>query len=257
MTTDTAPGDGPMTGTMFVADMGLSYRLLGDTCAGEIAPVAAFRLGDGRIRASVLATVSDVVAGALSNRVVAPRLPLTVDLTVHTVAAPNVSVLDVVAKLVKVGRTTVVAESWFSGRGGEQPLTLSQLTFSPSPKPEHTLDFQGDKLPSPPAFEEPWFDQLGIRIVRRGVAELDRGPYVMQPSGTIQGGAVAALIEAAAESAARAAITDLDIRYLKAIRVGPGVATATMLRPGLVRVEVRDPGNDDRLATVAIARAAG
>jgi len=242
---------------MFVADMGIAYRVVGDTCVGEIDPVPAFRLPDGRVRASVLATVSDVVAGSLANRMMAPRIPLTVDLTVHALAPAVPRSLDVVSKLVKLGRTTVVAESWFSARGSEEPFGLSQLTFSPSPKPEHTLEFQGEKMASPPAFDDPWFEQLGIRILRPGVAELERWAYVMQPSGTIQGGAVAAIIEAAAESAAGAAVTDMDIRYLKAIRVGPGRATATVLRAGLVRVEVRDPGNDDRLATVAIARTAG
>jgi acyl-coenzyme A thioesterase PaaI-like protein len=78
----------------------------------------------------------------------------------------------------------------------------------------------------------------------------------MQPAGTIQGGAVALLVELAAESSAGAPIEDLEIRYLSAIRVGPARATAEVIAPGLIRVELRDVGRPDRLATVALARTA-
>jgi acyl-coenzyme A thioesterase PaaI-like protein len=239
---------------MFVGDMGLGYRAVGDTSLGQITPSDELRRPDGGIRVSVLATASDVVAGALANRTIGPRIPLTVDLTVHALLRAHAETVDVVARLVKVGRSTVVAEAWFSGDESERPFGLSQLTFSPSPKVEHTIEVQGDRPATPPNFTEPWFEQLGIRVLGPGIAEVDRWPYVMQPSGTIQGGAVAALIEAAAESLTGRAVTDIDIRYLKAVRVGPGRAVATPLDAGLVRVEVRDPGNEDRVASIAIAR---
>ncbi len=47
---------------------------------------------------------------------------------------------------------------------------------------------------------------------------------------------------------------DLDTRYLTAVRVGPGRATATAVGPDLVEVEVRDVGMDGRLAALVTAR---
>jgi hypothetical protein len=49
---------------------------------------------------------------------------------------------------------------------------------------------------------------------------------------------------------------DLDIRYLSAVRVGPGRATAKLLGDDLIRVELRDSGSDSRLASVIIIRVA-
>ena len=47
--------------------------------------------------------------------------------------------------------------------------------------------------------------------------------------------------------------TELEIRYLGAVREGPMRATATRLGPW-VRVEVIDTGNDDRPVAIAAAR---
>ena len=46
------------------------------------------------------------------------------------------------------------------------------------------------------------------------------------------------------------------MHYLQPVRVGPAVATAEV-RGGLGRVEVRDAGQDDRLAVVATTRTFG
>jgi hypothetical protein len=88
------------------------------------------------------------------------------------------------------------------------------------------------------------------------VVELDRVPYVTQPAGTIQGGAVALLGELAAESATGAPVTDLELRYLSAIRVGPAQTASTLLTDSSVRVEIRDAARPGRLATLALARTA-
>jgi len=83
---------------------------------------------------------------------------------------------------------------------------------------------------------------------------VDLTPFVMQASESLQGGIVALIGELAAESLTRSQVLDLDIRYLSAVRVGPGRATATLLRADLVRVEVRDIGSENRLAALIFAR---
>ena len=76
----------------------------------------------------------------------------------------------------------------------------------------------------------------------------------MQASQSLQGGIVALIGEVAAESLTGSQVVDLDIRYLSAVRVGPGRATATVLRADLVPVEVRDVGSENRLAALIFAR---
>ncbi len=240
---------------MFIADLGGGYRLAGDACVGDFEVVDEMRApGTSAVRASILATEADVVAGALANRALNPRVPLTVDLTVHGLAPVDVDRLTIVSRPVKVGRSTVVVDTWFCAPGAERPLAFSQATFMPSPRPVDVLEFPGDRPYSPPRLAVTFPEHLGIRVARPGVAELDRVEYVMQPTGTIQGGALAALAEVAAETLAAAPVTALDVRYLKAVRVGPARATAELIGSGVVRVEVRDAGNGDRLATVALAR---
>jgi acyl-coenzyme A thioesterase PaaI-like protein len=102
----------------------------------------------------------------------------------------------------------------------------------------------------------PFPNYIGLRIIEPGVAEVDLVHFVMQASQSLQGGAVGLLGEVAAESLTSSPILDLDVRYLSAVRVGPGRATATRLGRDLVRVEVRDVGNDDRLASLIFVRVA-
>jgi acyl-coenzyme A thioesterase PaaI-like protein len=244
-----------MTG-LFVNDLGGWYRLEGERCFGEFEVTAEMLGPDGALRASILATEADLIAGALATRVQGPRIPLTVDLTVHRIEPIARGELTMIGRVLKAGRRTVVVEVVFAARGAERPLVLSHATFMPSPNPVDDMPFNGDRNAGAPSLTRPFPEQLGVRVVSPGVANLDRGVYTMQPTGTIQGGAVAAVAEVAAETAAGAAVSDLDIRYLSAIRVGPARATAEVLGGNRVRVEVRDPGNGDRLASAVMARVA-
>jgi len=239
---------------LFVNDLGGSYRLAGDRCRGEL-DVTAEMLGvDGAVRPSILATHADMVAGALANRASAPRVPLTVDLTVHRLEPIGIGAVTMVGRLLKVGRRTTVAEVLVMAHAGERPLGLCHATFMPSPNPVDEQPFVGDRDAGRPSLARPFPEQLGISVVAPGVCEIERVPYTMQPTGTIQGGAVAAVAEVASETAAGAAVADLDVRYLAAVRVGPARATAEPLGAGRVRVEVRDRGNADRLAAIVLAR---
>jgi len=241
---------------LFVNELGGSYRLDGDRCVGEFEVTAEMLGADASVRPSILATEADMVAGALANRASKPRIPLTVDLTVHRMEAIGVGTVGMVGRLLKVGRRTTVAEVLFVPRGGERPLALSHATFMPSPNPGDEQPFVGDRDAGRARLTRPFPEQLGIRVLAPGTTEIDRVPYTMQPTGTIQGGAIVAVAEVAAETAAGAAVTDIDVRYLAAVRVGPARATADVLGAGRVRVEVRDRGNDDRLASLVLARVA-
>ncbi|HLY84484.1 MAG TPA: hypothetical protein VKQ71_15980 [Acidimicrobiales bacterium] len=240
------------------AVLGFSHRLDGDTIVGEVEITDHVRVpGTTMVRPSILAKLSDVAAGALANRRTAPQVALTVDLTVRSLAVTDRPTLAIVARLVKFGRTTIIGEVWFSEPGSERPVALSHVTFTPSPRPQDV--HQG--IPTTRAFNvgemtRPFAEQVASRVIQPGVVEIDRHPYVMQASGTIQGGVISLLGELAAESLMGAPVLDLEMRYLSTVRSGPARTSAIDMGGSVVRVEVRDAGNDDRFAALIMARTA-
>ena len=110
-------------------------------------------------------------------------------------------------------------------------------------------------------------DRLGIRIIDTGVAEVDHRADVLNSSNSIQGGVLAFVAEVAAQSLATEyaghtfVVDDLDVRYLRAARVGPARAEARVLQHSetgaTVEVETRDRGADNRTLSYVIARCAG
>ena len=242
----------PDMAVLFVNDLGGWYRVEGERCVGGFEVTPEMLGPDGWARPSILATQADMVGGALSTPASAPQIPITVDLTVHRIEPVGTGRVSMVGRLLRAGRRTTVAEVVFSV-GDERPLIVSYSTFMPAPDPRHSQDYNGDRDMGGPSLSRPFIEQLGVRVPTPGVAELDRTTYTMQPTGTIQGGAVAALAEVAAETATGLPVRDLEVRYLAAVRVGPARATAETMGGGRVRVEVRDTGNADRLATLVLA----
>ena len=110
------------------------------------------------------------------------------------------------------------------------------------------------------------FEQLGLREVKS-----DDGTFVMEmpvderttnTAGGLQGGLIATMADVAAgQLASRAtpfgfgiATTDLFVRYLRPIKVGPARAVAKILRTGkrsvVVQVDIHR-GDDNELAATA------
>ena len=248
-------------GGTFLSAIPFSFGVSEDnvTAAGDATITEPMRSpGSVLPRPSVLATIADCVAGVPSGLMITPRLSVTLDIVVRLIApAPGETrgdKLEMRGEIVKQGRSTVAGEVFFYDAGTMKPVAYSYLTFMGSPRPQD----------HPPAFtrgmrtvgtmEKPFPEHVGARILEPGVAEITRTPFVIQAAGSVQGGAVALLGEMAAESLTGLPVMDLDVRYLSAVRVGPGRATATEMGQGLVRVEVRDRGREDRLIALAIAR---
>ena len=111
---------------------------------------------------------------------------------------------------------------------------------------------------------EPFTDRVGIRMVDTGVAEVDHRSDVLNSSNSIQGGVLAFVAEVAAQSLATAhggrtfVVDDLDIRYLRAARVGPAPREARLLHGSesgvIIEVETRDRGADNRTLSYVSAR---
>lgn len=110
------------------------------------------------------------------------------------------------------------------------------------------------------------FDQLGLHEVPSAdgtlTLEMPVDERVVNTSGGLQGGLIATMADVAAgQLAARStqfgngiATTDLFIRYLRPIKVGPARAVASILRTGrrsvVAQVDIYR-GDDDQLAATA------
>jgi acyl-coenzyme A thioesterase PaaI-like protein len=209
-------------------------------------------------RIAVLATLADIAAGSLVQPDLTPYVPLTVDLDVHCDGVLDMDELVCTARTVKLGRIIQVVDNVFTDAGApDRPLARSTVRFIRSTEPspllvDHAiLDFSGveGNMLAPIA------DQLRMRVTGPGEAAVDRWSYVLQPTGTIQGGALTLLAELAAESALGAPVVDIDVHFLNAVRQGPARATATPQWESLAQVEIRDEGNRNRLVATATATA--
>lgn len=241
-------------------------------CAG-IEVVPALCTTTGGIRAGVLATLVDVVAGARAATAIAPNWLATGDLALHLLRTQTAGVVIATPKVLRHGRGTVVIEVDLSS---EEDMTrkigIATVSFS-------ILEARGEaqsigKRPRTSrtdfALEGSGFDglldvALGLRDVdpAAGRFELSLTPYNTNSLGALQGGALAMLIDAAAEGAGRKAgnadwvTTDFSIHFLALGRKGPLVSSARLLREhggdALLRVEIRDEGAENRLVSVATA----
>ncbi|EHB55197.1 phenylacetic acid degradation-related protein [Mycolicibacterium rhodesiae JS60] len=110
------------------------------------------------------------------------------------------------------------------------------------------------------------FDQLGLHVVESTddtvVMEMPVDERTTNTAGGLQGGLIATMADVAAGQLASAATpfgfgiatTDLFIRYLRPIKIGPARAVAKILRTGkrsvVVQVDIRR-GNDNELGATA------
>jgi acyl-coenzyme A thioesterase PaaI-like protein len=246
---------------MFVNDIPFGFDLGEDgvSMVGDATLSEALRSpSSGLPRASVLATIADCIAGVPACLSTAPRLAVTLDIAVRNVAPPwrCGDRLEVAGEIVKQGRSTVAGEVRFSDAETHELVALSYVTFMASPRPQDVAPVMLRGMRTTGSMPIAFPDYIGLRTVEPGVAEIDLVHFVMQASQSLQGGAVALLGEMAVESLTSAPVLDLDVRYLSAVRVGPGRATARRFGRDLVRVEVRDVGSNDRLAALIYVRVA-
>src|SRR5262249_54028655 len=117
-------------------------------------------------------------------------------------------------------------------------------------------------FPSGELGHESYDESLRIREPEPGVYEMDNHDVVRNgANGTVQGGAQALLAELTGERALDAVdlehehhATDLEIRYLNRVRIGPVRATAEVLAGGYdgqwVRTAVHEPAADGRIVSL-------
>jgi acyl-coenzyme A thioesterase PaaI-like protein len=111
--------------------------------------------------------------------------------------------------------------------------------------------------------DQPLHDKIGLRVLDAvgGVVEVHKSDYVRNSFGTINGGVICMMFEAAAEHASRAAggrpyvAADLQVHYLAQTKAGPARTSALVLRHdehhAVCDLRLVDAGNDDLLLSLA------
>jgi acyl-coenzyme A thioesterase PaaI-like protein len=195
-------------------------------------------------RIGVLVTLADLVSGQPPTGAINP----TVDLRVRTRPIAGALSVRAVCRVLKHGRTLMVAEGDLFADKETTPFGTITATFMARP-----LAVEGDMsdVGARRSPRQSLVAQLGVRRVEGGVMELARSSEVQNgPGGTIHGGALAILAELAAEDLRyeedRYTVQDLDIRFLNQVKVGPvrAVATEALAAEGhrVVHVRLTDAG---------------
>jgi acyl-coenzyme A thioesterase PaaI-like protein len=255
----TTANAGPGPGERHVLrDLGFATARSGDELHGSATIVDEMHVpGTEHLRTSILAIWTDTLAGLLAVDATSPRVPVTLELDIHLFRpAPGSGVVHGVGKIVKSGRTVMVAGVDFTDGGGG-PIGFGAASFMAAP--DSRLVFTsptslGQSIPEGSRLDAPFAERAGCERQGPGEAVLARSDQMFNSSDTVNGGLIALTAEEAALSLCPGAtLASLALRYLQPVRMGPTIAVAEV-RDGLGRIEVRDDGNDGRLCVVATSR---
>lgn len=240
-------------------------------CVGRL-PVLPDLCGpDASVRLGAVAAALDVTAGTLAVQSVYPDWTATTHLSIQTSAGIASGSVTLTCRVARAGRTSVFIEARLTDDDGTavgsatigfQRLIRRDGNPDAAGAPEGRVTRLGSDTPEDrPALT----DFIGVRPGGDGV-EIDLSTRVANSFGTIQGGVVATLLEAAALGTAAldptgetpvGRIADLEVHYLAAGKAGPFRAEAEAVRssPGesVLRLTLRDVGADGRLLATGVA----
>jgi uncharacterized protein (TIGR00369 family) len=224
---------------------------------------------DGAVRAGALATLVDVIGGGLAATVAHPGWIATADLTLHVVTSVTSGSVEASARVAHAGRTTVVIEVELHD-DADAEVGIATMSFAVLPRRDENPDITTSMTTGASTMaltgsgmHGSILDELEVRVIdaARGDLEAPVGEWSLNSLGAMQGGAVATIVDAAAETAARAAsgeplvVRDIQLTYLALARVGPIRTRVEVLgaRPGAVtaHVEMIDTGAASRVTSVA------
>ncbi len=253
-----------------------------------LAPVVdGVRNAAGSAALGFLAALIDIAAAPVALIAGAPDWTATQDMSVHATAGLTDGPAVADARLVRLGQNTVVvAVKVFDGHGvddldelagglqapvagGAGPTLAAKalLTFARIPRtasasagtfdPAQLVGQQRAMAPLEPPRGH-MLDRLGLHVVdaEHGVVEIARSDYVRNSFGTINGGVLGALFQAAAEAVCPGLVaTDAQIHYLAQVAAGPARTRAEVSRVAdghaVVTLEAVDAGHDELLLDLA------
>ncbi|HEX7094408.1 MAG TPA: hotdog domain-containing protein [Acidimicrobiales bacterium] len=242
------------------------------------APVQPHATADnGALRLGVLGTMIDSAGAVIALGAATPDWIATADLGYRTIAPVREGPVIMTSRLVRAGATIIViGVDVYDGKGSEAaesgtPCGTGLMTFSRIPAsasaakvdPFANIGVRTSNALPDSRIDVPLHEKIGLRVIdaERGVVEIDKHDYVRNSFGTINGGAICMVFEAAAEHAARAAggrpyvAADLSVHYLSQTKTGPARTAARVLRHddahAVCELSLVDTGNDDQLLALA------
>jgi acyl-coenzyme A thioesterase PaaI-like protein len=240
------------------------------------------RNAGGTAALGFLAAMVDIAAAPIALIAGAPDWTATQDMSLHAASWLVQGPAVVEARLERVGRNTVIVSvDVYDGAGtaglddqlaavdaGRLELTgKGLLTFARIPRaasqaagsfdPAALVGQQRAMAPVEPVVGT-MVDRAGIVVVdaEGAVVEIAQSDYVRNSFGTINGGVLGAVFQAAAEAARPGLVaTDLQIHYLSQVKAGPARTSGTVSRDvaghSIVSLRAVDAGNDDQLLDLA------
>jgi len=248
--------DDPKGGMSFANDFDFHFEL-DETDAralGEVGLSPEVCTPSGRWpRISVLHAIADMVVGISLFSLINPAIPVTVDMSMRFVTPPTGDRLDLEVLLHKVGKKVQTGETIFRDPVTREVVAIGLQVFAATPDPKAFVSSTSRSMRTTGALAKPFAQQMGVRTLHPGLVEMDRGQGRGNAMGGLQGGLVVLLGEMAVESLAEREVVELEVNYLRSVAVGPGQAKAVQLGERTYRVEVRDPGDSNRLCAVMLA----
>jgi acyl-coenzyme A thioesterase PaaI-like protein len=231
----------------------------------------------GTLRLGVIGAMIDSAGAVVALGAAAPDWIATADLAYTTIEPLREGPVICSSRLVRAGATIIViGVDVYDGHGsdapeGGRPCGSGLMTFSRIPAtasavkvdPFANIGVRSTNALETSAMDLPLHDKIGLRVVdaAAGVVEVDKHDYVRNSFGTINGGAICMIFEAAAEHAARATgdapyvAADLSVHYLAQTKTGPARTTCRVLRHdaahAVCELSLVDAGNDDLLLALA------
>lgn len=240
----------------------------------------------GTASLGLLVTLVDYVTSDPALAVSAPDWTATQNLSLHAVGWIREGPILVDSNLVRVGKKTVVvsadvydgrgltdlgafAETIANGPGASRngPVLAGRglVTFARLPRsaaagaddytPDQWIGEIRERNVEP--VEGDIYSRLGMRVIDAGTGtlELDLSSFVVNAIGTIQGGAQALLVEAAAHAMRPELVaSDMQVHYLSQVRAGPARSYGEVVRDAsdhtVLNIRLVDAGDSDRLLTL-------
>ena len=221
----------------------------------------------GVIRASVLVLVVDMMAGFVAEERCEGDWTFTTDLSLRAPARHVPERVEAHGESLRSGRGVVSAGVHLRAGGADFAYGVAgfiRLPRRPGDPPKPHLHEDAELLHLPP-IQRPLVEEVGVEVIdaSRGHVEVELADALRNPAGALQGAMASLIVETAGEALAehhRGAaqiLTDLDLRYLAMGREGPIYSNASWIggpEAAVMRVELRDRGNRDRLIVAALAR---
>jgi acyl-coenzyme A thioesterase PaaI-like protein len=238
----------------------------------------------GALLVGALTCLVDVTGAMIGLAAVTPDWVATADLSYHARGPVTEGPVVMTARPVRVGRNLVVVGCAIrDGRGADDPdagvpAGVATMSFARIPGSASSLEPQDvAPPPGPPTrtsmalpgsgLRAPFRDAIGVRVLdpAAGVVELAKDDYVRNSFGTVNGGVVGAVFDAAAVACAGAAVgvpvdtVGLQVHYLAQTKAGPVRTSADLLRVddrgATVRLELHDVSDGTLLALATVTTA--